>query len=46
MHRRLPPLNALKAFEAAIDGEPLPEIDQNYLVREAEGGEMAANKPT
>jgi peptide/bleomycin uptake transporter len=36
----------LKAFEAAIDGEPLPEIDQNYLVREAEGGEMAANKPT
>jgi peptide/bleomycin uptake transporter len=36
----------LKAFEAAIDGEPLPEIDRNYLVREAEGGEMAANKPT
>ncbi len=36
----------LKAFEAAIDGGPLPEIDQNYLIREAEGGEMAANKPT
>jgi peptide/bleomycin uptake transporter len=36
----------LKAFEAAIDGGPLPEIDRNYLQREAEGGEMAANKPT
>jgi peptide/bleomycin uptake transporter len=36
----------LKAFEAAIDDEPLPAIDQNYLEREAEGGEMAANKPT
>lgn len=36
----------LKAFEAAIDGGPLPQIDQNYLAREAEGGEMAANKPT
>ncbi len=36
----------LKAFEATIDGGPLPQIDQNYLLREAEGGEMAANKPT
>jgi peptide/bleomycin uptake transporter len=36
----------LKAFEAAIDGGPLPEIDENYLKREAQGGEMAANKPT
>ncbi|AYD01824.1 peptide antibiotic transporter SbmA [Neorhizobium sp. NCHU2750] len=36
----------LKAFEAAIDGGPLPEIDQHYLEREAQGGEMAANKPT
>jgi peptide/bleomycin uptake transporter len=36
----------LKAFEAAIDDLPLPQIDQNYLMREAEGGEMAANKPT
>lgn len=36
----------LKAFEAAIDDQPLPQIDQNYLIREAEGGEMAANKPT
>lgn len=36
----------LVAFEAAIDDAPLPQIDQNYLVREAEGGEMAANKPT
>ncbi|MEB2842970.1 peptide antibiotic transporter SbmA [Rhizobiales bacterium RZME27] len=36
----------LKAFEAAIDDEPLPVIDQNYLEREAEGGEIAANKPT
>ncbi|MGI2031489.1 peptide antibiotic transporter SbmA [Rhizobium panacihumi] len=36
----------LKAFEAAIDDQPLPTIDQNYLEREAEGGEMAANKPT
>jgi peptide/bleomycin uptake transporter len=24
----------LKAFEAAIDDEPLPEIDQRYLERE------------
>lgn len=36
----------LKAFEAAIDDEPLPDIDQRYLQREAQGGEMAANKPT
>ncbi|MDE1158015.1 MAG: peptide antibiotic transporter SbmA [Neorhizobium sp.] len=36
----------LKAFEAAIDGGPLPPIDQHYLEREAEGGEMNANRPT
>ncbi len=36
----------LKAFEAAIDDKPLPEIDQRYLKREAENGELAANKPT
>ncbi len=36
----------LKAFEAAIDDKPLPEIDQRYLKREAEDGELAANKPT
>jgi peptide/bleomycin uptake transporter len=36
----------LKAFEAAIEGEPLPEIDQHYLQREAAGGEIAADKPT
>lgn len=35
----------LKAFEAAIDGEPLPEIDQRYLEREAEQGEIAADRP-
>ena len=23
----------LRAFEAAIDGEPLPEIDQSYMER-------------
>lgn len=27
----------LKAFEASIEGEPLPEIDQHYLEREAAG---------
>jgi len=36
----------LRAFEAAIDDEPLPEIDQHYLEREAVGGELAADKPT
>lgn len=36
----------LVAFEAAIDDKPLPEIDQRYLKREAEDGELAANKPT
>ena len=36
----------LVAFEAAIDDQPLPVIDQNYLKREAEGGEMNANRPT
>ena len=35
----------LKAFEAAIDDEPLPEIDQRYLERKEEEGELAANKP-
>lgn len=35
----------LRAFEAAIDNEPLPEIDQRYLEREAEGGELEADKP-
>lgn len=35
----------LKAFEAAIEGEPLPEIDQHYLVTKEEDGELAANKP-
>jgi peptide/bleomycin uptake transporter len=36
----------LAAFEAAIDDKPLPEIDQRYLQREAEGGELNANRPT
>jgi len=35
----------LKAFEAAIYDKPLPEIDQRYLKREAEEGELAADKP-
>ncbi|MDO1582256.1 peptide antibiotic transporter SbmA [Rhizobium oryzicola] len=35
----------LKAFEAAIDDQPLPDIDQHYLEREVSGGEMAADKP-
>jgi peptide/bleomycin uptake transporter len=35
----------LVAFEAAIDDQPLPDIDQRYLQREAEAGELAANKP-
>ncbi|TCV74463.1 peptide/bleomycin uptake transporter [Neorhizobium sp. R1-B] len=35
----------LVAFEAAIDDKPLPEIDQHYLEREAEGGELAADRP-
>jgi peptide/bleomycin uptake transporter len=35
----------LKAFEAAIEGEPLPEIDQRYLETRAEEGELAADKP-
>ncbi|WP_105400427.1 peptide antibiotic transporter SbmA [Neorhizobium sp. T7_12] len=35
----------LKAFEAAIDDQPLPTIDQHYLEREAEAGELAADKP-
>ena len=36
----------LKAFEAAIDDQPLPTIDQHYLEREAVAGEIAADKPT
>lgn len=36
----------LKAFEAAIEGHELPAIDQRYLEREAEGGELNANRPT
>lgn len=35
----------LKAFEAAIDGEALPDIDQRYLAREETDGEIAADKP-
>lgn len=35
----------LRAFEAAIEGDPLPAIDQRYLVREEMDGEIAADKP-
>jgi peptide/bleomycin uptake transporter len=35
----------LKAFEAAIEGGPLPEIDQRYLETKEEDGELEANKP-
>ena len=28
---RLPALNALRAFEAALHGEALPEIDRKFL---------------
>jgi peptide/bleomycin uptake transporter len=35
----------LAAFEAAIDGDPLPAIDQRYLEREAAEGEIAADRP-
>ncbi|BCH58773.1 microcin B17 transporter [Agrobacterium vitis] len=35
----------LKAFEAAIDDQPLPDIDQRYLAREETDGEIAADKP-
>ncbi|MGG7519043.1 peptide antibiotic transporter SbmA [Allorhizobium undicola] len=35
----------LKAFEAAIDDQPLPEIDRRYLAREEHDGEIAADKP-
>lgn len=35
----------LKAFEAAIYDQPLPEIDQRYLAREEAAGELAADKP-
>jgi peptide/bleomycin uptake transporter len=34
----------LVAFEAAIDDQPLPDIDQRYLQREAESGELGASK--
>ena len=34
----------LRAFEATLEGEPLPEIDQRYLEREARMGEEAAVK--
>lgn len=34
----------LVAFEAAIDDKPLPDIDERYLRREAEDGELAANR--
>ena len=27
----------LRAFEATLEGAPLPEIDQHYLEREAQG---------
>ncbi len=36
----------LRAFEKAIDDEPLPEIDRHYLEREAMGGELEADRPT
>ena len=35
----------LKAFESVIYDEPLPEIDQHYLEREAKEGELAADLP-
>jgi peptide/bleomycin uptake transporter len=35
----------LVAFEAAIDDQPLPEIDQRYLAREEMDGELAADRP-
>lgn len=35
----------LRAFEAAIDDQPLPEIDQRYLAREEMDGEIEANRP-
>ena len=35
----------LKAFEAAIDDKPLPDIDERYLQRAADEGELAANEP-
>ena len=34
----------LRAFEAAIDGEDLPEIDRRYLEAEAVEGEIGANR--
>ncbi|RWX78701.1 peptide antibiotic transporter SbmA [Neorhizobium lilium] len=35
----------LVAFEAAIDDQPLPGIDQRYLAREEMDGGIAADKP-
>jgi peptide/bleomycin uptake transporter len=35
----------LRAFEATLQGEPLPEIDQYYLKRKAEVGEQQAATP-
>ena len=35
----------LKAFEAVIQDEPLPEIDQRYLERKEDGNALAANSP-
>ena len=35
--KRLPPLNPLRAFEATIHGEDLPEIDKHYLDRQKAG---------
>ncbi|QLF68273.1 peptide antibiotic transporter SbmA [Peteryoungia desertarenae] len=34
----------LRAFEAAIDGEDLPDIDKRYLEAEAVEGEIGANR--
>ena len=35
----------LKAFEAVIEDQPLPDIDQRYLEREDMAGEIAADRP-
>lgn len=35
----------LRAFEAVIEDEPLPAIDQRYLAREESDGELAADRP-
>ena len=36
----------LRAFEATLEGAPLPDIDRRYLEREAKVGEVAAARPT